>query len=145
MTPNERDAGAPHGLEEWIEGRAPLDTLPSGATDDDPLLGLLVAARSAAPQLSDAEAAQVFSAVRPGTKVAHGRGALLHWAAAAAAMVMLAIFVVQPWRRPPPGQRTIAKQVLFEAEHQGKVVRLEITLYRIEEAKGERHVAKPSL
>ncbi len=143
MNADEPDEDAQRVLEEWIEGRAPLEAIPNEATANDPLLGLLVAARKAAPQLSQKEAARVFSSVCRQTKVAHRRWSFLPWAAAAA--VILAVLALWPWQRPAPPRRTIVKQMLFEAKHQGKVVRLEMTVYRVGEKKGERHVAKPSL
>ncbi len=128
-------------LDDWASGRAPLER-PSAREEADPLLALLVEAQRAQPQLRDDESAQVLTAVRNELRRPPRRRALLPWAAAAA--VLLAVVAAWPRRHPAP-ERTVVQRMLFEAEHQGRVVRLELIVSRIEAKKGDRHVAKPSL
>lgn len=131
-------------LDAWIGGETPLER-PADEADDDALLALLVGARRAAPRLSEAEAAGVFSAVRRRTRAAQSRRRLLSWAAAAA--VLVAALALAPWHRPAQQERVIVRQMRFQAEHNGKVVRLEMIVSRVEARRGRggRDVAKPSL
>jgi hypothetical protein len=122
-------------LEDWIEGNKPLEPAPGAS---DPLVALFVAARRAAPQLSDEEAAQVFASVRRRSTTRANR-LILPWIAAAA----VTLGVVASWRtRGPAPARTIVDQVSFEAVNQGTVVLLEMTVYRIGEEREERDVKK---
>ena len=66
---------------------------------------------------------------------------ILPWIAAAA--VVLAIVASRRPRHLAAPARTIVNQVFFEAENQGKVVRLEMTVYRTGEKEGERNATKP--
>jgi hypothetical protein len=121
-------------LEDWAADRSALDE--AAGEEADPLVSLFVRARGARVELTDQEAANVLAAVRRGLGASGASGGARRWTVwAAAAAVLLALAAslqgVRPRSRPGP-PREVVKQVSFEAEHEGRVVRFEMVLHRTE-------------
>jgi hypothetical protein len=138
-------------IERWIGEEGLLEGA-EGAPD--PLLALLVAARRAREAMPDDEAGAVLARVRPLADERRRRvwgtpGA--RWFAGLAATLALAGGMAHRTSDPAASSTlaaatpVIVKQVRFETSHDGKLVSLELTLYRVDMKKEQTHVPTPSL
>jgi len=136
MSEEDLEQRADARIHAWVNEAGPLQ----GA--DDPLLDLLAKAqRAAGTPLPADESAKLWERVRSRTiaRPAGRRPRTLRWIAAALAAVALGLYLAGLSSAPsPPGRGdappgTLVKELRFESVQQGKVVRLEMSLYRTEE------------
>jgi hypothetical protein len=103
----------------------------------DDLIALVTRARSAlASGMSEADSGRIWQVLRGGRPRRASRGWLI--ASVAAAVLMVAGLAVP---RRAEVEVEVVKQIAFESEHDGKVVRFEMTVYR----KKEKADGKPTL
>lgn len=136
-------------LADWIAERAPLQPPPgAGHAEDDPLIALLSKARSASLQLADDDGASGIGGLRARLRSAAESRRRRRWQifVASAAMLLAALTWLPRRQREPQasGAPAVVQRMFFEAEHEGRHVRLEMTLYRTDREE-ERHGAKPPL
>jgi hypothetical protein len=104
---------------------------------DGVVLDLIAAARRARTELSDDAALDVLERVMAVTRARKRRwrgapGAL--WLSGLAAGLALVVTLTGPWpEREAAVPGVVVKHVSFESVHDGKVTRLEITVYKTEE------------
>jgi hypothetical protein len=141
-------------LERWIDEEDRLEETAPGDADVE-LRELMVAARRGRASLSEDEAGDVLTRAmeeaRRRRRQTWGAPATRWFVGLAAALALAAGLGgssprprVHETRAPAPGP-VILKQVLFESVRDGKVTRLEVTLYRIDPKEEKADVSTPPL
>jgi hypothetical protein len=155
MSDNERDKIAARLIENWIDEKQELEDTNQSADaatiGEDELLRLLSAAqRSPMPEMTDFEAHQMLerarSRMRPNNArrsaisyIITGRRLAITAAALLAFLLMGSVLRMTMSSRPTPESvpGVVMKEVLYESEHAGKVVRFEMTIYRTKQNQKE--------
>jgi hypothetical protein len=124
-------------LEAWAEGQIPLEAVTS-----EPLAELLLAAhRASAEGMCGVDAVRVRDRIFAEVPARRNRAP---WVVPIAASLVVAAALVGIPRNAAPPSRLVVKQVLFESVRAGKIVRLEMTLYR-EAPKEKDNGPKPTM
>jgi hypothetical protein len=127
-------------LERWAEGEGPLEHA-VGRNPLDNLTELLVAAERASVSMTTEEASSTLAAVLAEVRStpANRPTRALRWLGAAAVLAAIAGAAAAWWRpfpAPVPARTVLVKRIVFEAEHEGKRVSLDLQVYKKAEGKG---------